>query len=87
MVRGEQIAAGLTLFPNPSSNGKATLLFEGAGSRDILVSDVSGRTVKQLTAISSASVVIDQLSNGFYNIQVIDRTTNVTTTARLIVRK
>jgi hypothetical protein len=87
MVRGEEASAGLTVFPNPSSTGKAMLVFDNAAVRDIIVSDVSGRTVKQLSGITSANTVIDQLAGGFYNIQVADRTTNETTTVRLIVKK
>jgi hypothetical protein len=87
MVRGEAASVGLTVFPNPSSSGKAMLVFDNAAVKDIIVSDVSGRVIKQLIGITSTNAAIDQLASGFYNIQVIDRTTNETKTARLIVKK
>jgi hypothetical protein len=86
VVRGEEQAAKLTIYPNPTTNGKAVVAFAKASIRDVIVSDVSGRVVRQLKNITTSNAVIDQLSNGFYNMQVIDRSTNETTVVRLIVK-
>lgn len=87
MVRGEELASKLTLYPSPTINGKAVIVFDKASVRDILVSDVSGRIVRQYRSITAGSTVIENLPNGIYNVQVIDGTTNEITVARLIVKR
>lgn len=86
LVRGEEQAAGITLFPNPTTNGKVNIVFDNTSVRDILVTDISGRTVKQLKAVTTSNVQLENLNNGFYNVQVIDRTTNETVTQKLVVK-
>lgn len=87
MVRGEELASKLTLYPNPSINGRATIVFDKSSVRDILVSDVSGRIVRQYKSITAGSTAIENLTNGLYNVQMIDRTTNETTIVRLLVKR
>jgi hypothetical protein len=86
MVRGEEQPSKLTLFPNPSVDGRASLVFDNASVRDIRVVDMSGRTVKQLNGITNTNITIDNLKSGFYNVQVIDRVTNEIVIEKLIVK-
>ena len=85
LVRGEANSGKVVLYPNPTSNGKVSIAFEGNGERDIMVHDMSGRVVKQLTNITSSNVVIDGLQSGFYTIQMVDRNTNTVSREKLVV--
>jgi hypothetical protein len=86
-VGGKGVAGKMLLFPNPSSNGAATLLFDTDGTRDVMVSDVSGRVVQQFRQVRGNSLSLKNLSTGYYTVQVRDVATGVTATERLIVNK
>jgi hypothetical protein len=86
MVRGEEQAGKIVMYPNPSSDGKVNLVFENTSSRDITVSDMSGRVIKQFKSVSASSLSIDNLNAGFYSVQVLDRTTNETSVEKLIIK-
>lgn len=87
-IRGEEMAARLTVFPNPSNTGAFSILFEDGGSvRDVVVSDVSGRAIKQFKGVSNSSLTIENLGAGFYTVQVLNRTTGAMATEKVIVKK
>lgn len=74
---------GLTLFPNPVSNGKVYITSKSGENKDITIYDVLGNQVLQ-TTISSKELNISTLSSGVYIIKIRE---NETTAARkLIVR-
>jgi len=61
----------LLLFPNPGTNGKINLLFNGETSaKDVMVYDAHGRVVKTFKNVVSNNLIIDQLKPGVYNVQV-----------------
>ncbi len=86
MVRGDEAISKLSVYPNPSSDGRINVVFDNNAVRDITVTDLSGRIVKQLRGVSNNSVLIENLNTGFYNLQVFDRTTNETATEKLIIK-
>ncbi|RYG18300.1 MAG: T9SS type A sorting domain-containing protein [Chitinophagaceae bacterium] len=85
LVRGEEGAGKVVVYPNPTNNGKVSIAFESNGERDITVHDMSGRVVKQLSKVTSSNVVIDGLTSGFYTIQTVDRRTSEVTREKLVV--
>ncbi len=88
-VRGlETAAARVTLFPNPSSTGTFNLMFEdGSSLRDVVVSDVSGRVVKQYKAVSGNTLTVEGLTDGFYTVQVANRNSGTTSIEKVIIKK
>jgi hypothetical protein len=87
-VRGEGLGSNLLVYPNPSNNGNVNVVFEDQNStRDVLVRDISGRLVKQYKDVTNNMLVIDNLVNGVYSIQVTDRTTSKSVFEKLIVRR
>ena len=88
-VRGlGEVSTKMSLFPNPTANGKVNLLFENTESkREVIVSDISGRIVKQIKGVVSNSLVIDNLSEGVYSVQVTDLINAQTTVQKLVVTK
>jgi hypothetical protein len=88
MVRGEEQPAKHLLFPNPSSDGKVNIVFDvKSATRNILVSDMSGRIVKSFRNITAANLSIDNLENGVYSIQIIDVSTSETVVEKIIIKR
>lgn len=87
-VQGLETAARVVLFPNPSSNGSFSLLFEDAASiRDVVVRDVSGRVVKQFKNINGSTLTVDGLIDSFYTVQVANRTSGISSVEKVIIKK
>jgi hypothetical protein len=87
-VRGEQMFSKLIVYPNPSTDGKTNIVFDdNASLRDVTVSDMSGRLVKQWKGVSNNNLVIENLQSGFYSVRVFDRTTLESTVEKLVIKK
>ena len=55
--------------------------------RDVIVSDVSGRVVKQFKAVSGSTLTVDGLIDGFYTVQVANRTSGTASVEKVIIKK
>jgi len=87
MVKGAQTGK-ILVFPNPSYNGNATVLFEDQNSaRDISVIDLAGRVVKQWTNVNSNNLKIVNLKPGFYSIRIFNRSTGKQAVEKIVVYK
>jgi hypothetical protein len=85
-VRSEEATARVSIYPNPSSDGKINIMFDASSVRNIIVNDISGRVVKQLTGVKENNVVIDNLTTGFYTLQIIDQVTSAVSLEKVIVK-
>jgi len=87
-VRSDELSGGVAVYPNPSADGKITLSFEAASSaKDVIVSDMTGRVVKQFKSVKNSNLTIDNLNTGFYTIQVFDQSTLKTVVEKVVVKK
>ena len=86
-VQGSAASGKLLLFPNPSATGSVTLVFDSEGTRNVIVTDVSGRIIQQHRSITAGSLNLTNLGSGFYTVQVSDAATGSTTIDKFIVRK
>jgi hypothetical protein len=87
-VKGVDQKGGVILYPNPSNDGKINIVFENKNEvRDVAVSDMGGRVVKQLKAVSANSVVIDNLVSGMYTIRITVPATGEQVIEKVIVNK
>jgi hypothetical protein len=72
-VRGESQPGKTLVYPNPSQNGKVSLLFEdGSIKRDVSVTDMSGRIVRQMKSVSTNNVTLENLQPGMYIVRIVD---------------
>jgi hypothetical protein len=85
-VRGLSQLNKTILYPNPSNDGNINLVFDNAsGSKNILVSDMTGRIIKQFKGITSSSMQIENLMTGLYNIRITNTQTGQSNTERIAV--
>jgi adenylate kinase family enzyme len=74
---------GLSLYPNPVSNGKVYITSKNDDEKDIIIFDVLGKKVIQ-TKINSRELNISNLSSGVYIIKINEGDTSAT--RKLIVK-
>jgi len=74
---------GLSLYPNPVSNGKVYITSKNDFDKGIIIFDVLGKKVLQ-TSMSSKELNVSNLSPGVYIIKIDEG--DATATRKLIVR-
>ena len=73
------------VYPNPSVNGKMTVVFADAAVRDIMIADMAGRVIKQWSGYNGNSIEITGLSTGMFSLQVYNRETASRSSEKLMV--
>jgi hypothetical protein len=87
-VRGEGQKSNTIIYPNPSGDGKVSIVFEGANSmRDVSLMDVSGKTLKQWKGVTNNNIQIDNLNSGFYTVRIVNVETGEQVVEKFIVNK
>ena len=87
-VRGEDIPVKLTIYPNPSLNGKASVVFDDAAAvRQVNVMDMNGRMIRQFNGVTGNMITIEGLGPGIYTIRVFQPATGSTVTGKLVVQE
>ncbi|HVG14914.1 MAG TPA: T9SS type A sorting domain-containing protein, partial [Chitinophagaceae bacterium] len=86
-TRGENAAAKLLVYPNPSSTGNVSVVFDNSiGVRDISISDATGRVIKSFQSITNSVLQVENLRKGFYTIRVTNRTTAASTVEKVVIK-
>lgn len=87
-VRGDGQDVKLTVYPNPTSDGKVNIAFDDQkGVRNVSVLDMSGRTVRQMNGITNNNITIENLMPGMYTIRVTVPETGAQAVEKIIVNK
>jgi hypothetical protein len=87
-VRGEGQKSKSIIYPNPSSDGKVTIIFEDVnGIRDVSVSDMSGRVIKQIKGVTTNNIVVSNLTAGIYTARIINNETGEQEVQKFVVNK
>jgi len=87
-VRGDGQKGKTIVYPNPSSDGKVSIIFEDVnGPRDISIMDVSGRVVKQMKGVTNNNIVIENLNAGFYTVRIVNNETGEQVVEKFVVNK
>ena len=74
---------GLSLYPNPVSNGKVYITSKNDLDKEIIIFDVLGKKVLQ-TTLSSRELNVSNLTSGVYIIKINEN--DASATRKLIVR-
>lgn len=87
-VRGEMQPSKTLLYPNPSRDGSVSIVFEDVNtSRDVMVSDISGRIVKQWKGVTDNNMRITNLMPGTYLLRIFDVQNGTQVNEKLIISK
>jgi len=85
-VRGENQSNQTIVYPNPTNNGKVSVMFDDNNDiRDISLTDMSGRMIKQWRNVTNNNIQIDNLLPGIYTVIVLTRETGEQTVNKIIV--
>jgi membrane-bound inhibitor of C-type lysozyme len=84
-VQGQDQVAKTVVFPNPSSNGKVTVVYPDATVRNIVLFDMTGRAVKEWRDFSNNTLQIDNLTPGMYNLRSAGSQNNDAATERIVI--
>ncbi len=83
-VRGEGQAARTVVYPNPSNDGQFNVIFDNTAAKDVYISDMNGRILKQWKKVTG-SLQVAHLLPGMYNLRVIDLESGRQTTEKIVV--
>jgi len=87
-VRGDNQKGKTIAYPNPSSDGKVNIIFnDAAGTRDISLTDINGRVVKQMKGITNNNILFENLIAGIYTIRIVNNQTNEQEVQKFVVNK
>ena len=85
-VQGIGQEARTIISPNPSANGRVSVTFQSANSKkDLQLTDMHGRMLKQWNAYSDNSLQITDLTPGIYQLRIVDRETGTQTVEKIMV--
>ena len=71
-VRGEDQGTKTIVYPNPTNNGTVNVSFDdNSAIRDISLTDMSGKTLKQWRKVTNNNIQIDNLLPGIYTLVVV----------------
>jgi hypothetical protein len=88
IVRGLGQKGKTMVYPNPSSDGKVSIIFEDVNAiRDIAVTDMSGRMIRQMKGVSNNNIQIDNLNAGFYTVRILNTETGQQVVEKFVVNK
>ncbi len=87
-VRGDGQVGKITIYPNPSGDGKINILFDDANvTRNISISDMSGRMIKEIRSISNNNITITNLQPGMYTVKIAVAETGEQVVQKIVVNK
>jgi hypothetical protein len=87
-VRGEGQTGKIIVYPNPSSNGNVSVVFEDVNVvRNITLVDINGRIIKQWRGITNNNIQIENLNAGFYTVRIVNTETQEQVVEKIIVNK
>ncbi len=85
-VQGIGQEGKIIISPNPSSNGRVNVTFQSASAkRDLQLTDMHGRMLKQWNGYADNSLQIADLTPGIYQLRIIDRETGTQTVEKIMV--
>ena len=86
-VRGDGQKGKTIVYPNPSNDGQVNVVFEDKDvSRNVSLTDVNGRVIKQWKNVLSNTLQIENLLTGFYTLRIINSETGEQIVEKIVVK-
>jgi hypothetical protein len=87
-VRGEAQESRVVVYPNPSNDGSINVLFDDArGNRDLILSDMNGRVVKQFRSVTTSNLRMDNLTPGVYSLRIVNQSNGKATIEKIVINR
>jgi hypothetical protein len=87
-IKGISQTSKTMVYPNPSNDGSVNILFDDErGTRDVLISDMGGRIIKQYRNVSATTMRVDQLNPGMYTIRITNQSSGSQQNEKLVINK
>ena len=87
-VRGFGQSGKTIVYPNPTSDGKVNVVFEDINTtRDVILIDMTGRTIKNWKTVTNNNLQIDNLTPGIYTLKIFVPATGEFSAERIVVNK
>jgi hypothetical protein len=87
-VRGDGQIGKTVVYPNPSVDGKVNVLFDASSAkRTIMLVDMNGRTIQQWNNFTANSLHIENLTTGFYRLQISNMETGEQSVHKVVIAK
>lgn len=88
LVRADGQDRKIVVYPNPSMDGKVNISFDDdLGVRDVSLTDMNGRIIKQWKAVTYNNITIVNLKPGMYMLRILWRATGEQTVEKISVNK
>jgi hypothetical protein len=84
-VRGLEEISKVTVYPNPGTSGNMNVMFGSSGVRDIVITDLNGKVVKQWNSYRDDNMAIGGLRTGVYMLIITNKTTSEKLAHKLVV--
>ncbi len=84
-IRGMQDNARMTVYPNPAQSGNMNVLFGSSAVRNIVITDLNGKTLKQWNDYHDDNMVITGLRSGVYILIATNKGTSEKLMQKLVV--
>lgn len=86
-VHGMSQSGRTLIIPNPSMDGNLNVLFNGAANRNLQLTDMAGRIIRQWNNYADNSLQVSSLLPGSYLLRIFDRETNAMHVEKIMVVK
>ena len=86
-VHGMSQSGRTLIIPNPSTDGNLNVLFNGAANRNLQLTDMAGRIIRQWNNYADNSLQVTSLLPGSYLLRIYDRETNAVQVEKIMVVK
>jgi hypothetical protein len=88
VVRGDGQAGNTVVYPNPTVDGRVTVVFEDRNvSRDVSLVDMTGRAIRQWKGVTNNNIQIDNLVPGVYSLRILVPETGSQHVEKIVVNK
>lgn len=86
-VRGDGQKLSAIIYPNPSNDGKVSIVFSEAETvRDVSVIDINGRIIRKWKGITDNNLKIENLTPGLYSVRIIDIDSGEQTVEKFVIK-
>jgi len=86
-VRGMEESARISIYPNPGTTGNMMVLFGSSAARDISITDLSGRIVKNWNNYCNDNLMISGINAGVYMLLITNKVINERQTYKIVIVK